>query len=81
MPFSISSTKQLFLPQVSSHPYNIISVFLFLKAITYLQSAYRLKGEDTVEAHDITEIAGVRHTHCEILYTILAIFVSMENYF
>lgn len=29
------------------------------KAITYLQSAYRLKGEDTVEAKDITEIAGV----------------------
>lgn len=29
------------------------------KAITYLQSAYRLKGEDTVEAADITEIAGV----------------------
>jgi len=29
------------------------------KAITYLQSAYRLKGEDTVEADDITEIAGV----------------------
>jgi len=29
------------------------------KAITYLQSAYRLKGEDAVEAKDITEIAGV----------------------
>ncbi|KAJ7377017.1 replication factor C subunit 4 [Desmophyllum pertusum] len=28
------------------------------KAITYLQSAYRLKGDDTVEAEDITEIAG-----------------------
>ncbi|XP_067053406.1 replication factor C subunit 4-like [Acropora muricata] len=28
------------------------------KAIIYLQSAYRLKGEDTVEAKDITEIAG-----------------------
>ena len=31
----------------------------FWKAITYLQSAYRLKGEDIIEAHDITEIAGV----------------------
>lgn len=37
---------------------NIIGCVLF-KAITYLQSAYRLKGEDIVEADDITEIAGV----------------------
>ncbi|XP_073255287.1 replication factor C subunit 4-like [Porites lutea] len=29
------------------------------KAITYLQSASRLKGDDIIEAHDITEIAGV----------------------
>ncbi|RMX48609.1 hypothetical protein pdam_00007989 [Pocillopora damicornis] len=29
------------------------------KAITYLQSAQRLKGEDVVEADDISEIAGV----------------------
>lgn len=29
------------------------------KAITYLQSAQRLKGEDMVEADDISEIAGV----------------------
>jgi len=29
------------------------------KAITYLQSAYRLKGDEAVGADDITEIAGV----------------------
>ena len=33
---------------------------MFFKAITYLQSAQRLKGEDVVEADDISEIAGVR---------------------
>ena len=33
--------------------------YVFSKAITYLQSAYRLKGEDNIEAGDITEIAGV----------------------
>ena len=32
---------------------------ILFKAITYLQSAYRLKGEEAVEANDITEIAGV----------------------
>ena len=37
---------------------------VFLKAITYLQSAYRLKGEDIIEAHDITEIAGVWYYSC-----------------
>lgn len=36
----------------------------FWKAITYLQSAYRLKGEDIIEAHDITEIAGVWYYSC-----------------
>lgn len=34
--------------------------WLVFKAITYLQSAQRLKGEDVVEADDISEIAGVR---------------------
>jgi replication factor C subunit 2/4 len=29
------------------------------KAITYLQSAHRLKGEDGIEPQDIWEIAGV----------------------
>ena len=38
---------------------------IFLKAITYLQSAYRLKGEDMIEAHDITEIAGVWYYSCQ----------------
>lgn len=38
---------------------------IFLKAITYLQSAYRLKGEDIIEAHDITEIAGVWYYSCQ----------------
>ena len=38
---------------------------VFLKAITYLQSAYRLKGEDIIEAHDITEIAGVWYYSCQ----------------
>ena len=35
--------------------------WLVFKAITYLQSAQRLKGEDMVEADDISEIAGVRY--------------------
>lgn len=39
--------------------YNIYCL-TFFKAITYLQSAQRLKGEDVVEADDISEIAGVR---------------------
>ena len=30
------------------------------KAITYLQSAFRLKGEDNITEEDISEIAGVR---------------------
>ena len=40
--------------------YGVVHIGCILfKAITYLQSAYRLKGEDAVEADDITEIAGV----------------------
>ena len=40
--------------------YGVVNIGCILfKAITYLQSAYRLKGEDAVEADDITEIAGV----------------------
>ncbi|XP_015752831.1 PREDICTED: replication factor C subunit 4-like [Acropora digitifera] len=36
-----------------------LQILSLCSAITFLQSAYRLKGEDTVEAKDITEIAGV----------------------
>ena len=43
---------------------------LFLKAITYLQSAQRLKGEDMVEADDISEIAGVR-SNCKYSITFI----------
>ena len=31
------------------------------KAITYLQSAHRLKGDDGITENDIFEIAGVRY--------------------
>ena len=44
------------LPVVINYYHDFV---FFWKAITYLQSAYRLKGEDIIEAHDITEIAGV----------------------
>jgi len=50
--------------------YGVVNIeCIHFKAITYLQSAYRLKGDEAVEANDITEIAGVCYqAHFDRLY-------------
>ncbi len=43
------------------------------KAITYLQSVARLKGEETLTKADVYEIAGVRPMHLSLVFCCMEI--------